>query len=452
MAFPVKQKIWTISYNNVIADASLNAMMGNYLFTISQFLLANGYTCKGSCDGTTGAMDGVNRWAAQTDCDTRGGTTSAANSWMVLTDGNGCDILLSYVGSNDTIAYLAFSPGGLYVAAGTPTFTPTATDEVSIVPGDSTVINTTAATTTRHLFMWADSEAKLMRILLVMDGTPGTSANPGGVTWGVELFDAYLQSRTPTPAVWGFRYSGSSGGWNITNSLFSGFPSVYGAIAGSLFGGRCRINGQIVNLNGGYLMYAGNAAGGFPLAWCNVLTDLQGGAGYPIWGPLRVGSTTTLNTGITAQLYDWWSCRYNNSGTSHLGDTYDNRNFWGASQNGGVLWPGDGATLPVTGGDVAAQSGEHTGFHNAEDPAYGTFYNGASMYVPIPNGNITPTGPTPPQSIERRAGVQVIRLLEMPTDPTDDPDAGQLYWRMIDGQQAVFMKYPDGSVYEVGAG
>lgn len=447
--FPPKQKTWTISYNNAITGATLNEMMGNYLFALASFFLANGYTCKGSSDGATAAMDGVNRWAAATDADTRGANTTSANSWLVMTDGNGCDILLSYVGSTDDIAYIAFSPGGLYVVAGTATHTPTATDQLGLSPSSNTVINATAAATQRNLFMWVDSEAKLMRVLLIMNGA---AASPCGLVWGVELADFYLQDKTPTPAVWGFRYAASAGLFNLGPGTTSGFIGNYSTTPGALQGGQCRINGQQVDVNGGVLEFEAAAAGGFALPWSNTQTPLQGAAGYPIWGPLRIGSRTAQQIGMVAQLYDWWTCRYNNLNTSLAGDTYDNLNFMAVGLGGGLLWPGDGATVPVTGGVSTPQPGEHAGFQNADDPAYGSFMNGASMYVPLPASIVTPTGPESPKSINRRAGVDIIRLNEMAADPPAEAGRTLLYTRMIAGQQALFARYPDGTIYMVGAG
>ncbi len=445
MAFPVKSKTWTISYNNAITGASLNAMMGNYLFAVSQFYLAHGYTCKGSCDGVTGAMDGVNRWASAANCITRGATTANANSWMVLVDANGCNILMSYVGATDDIAIIAYSRAGLYVAAGTPANTPTATDEL-VLASATTVINNTAAATQRNLFMWVDSASQMMRVLLTLQ----TTDNPCGITWGVEVFDATLQDKTISPSVWGFAYSGSGGFFGVGSGTSAGFMGAYSQVAGNYQGGRIRVNGSAVNINGGIIYSAG--AGAFSLPWCNLTPELQGGVGYPIWGPLRLGSSTSGFTGMVAQLFDWWTCRYNNLTTSNAGDTYDNKNFMAVGIGGGLLWPGDGSTTPVTGAIASvAQPGEHTGFQNLDEPAYGSFLNGASMYVPLAVNVITPTGPEAVKSVNRRAGTDLIRLIPRTDDPA--PEAGRtlLYARTIGGLPALFAMYENGDVYEVGS-
>jgi len=437
MAFPPIQKTWTISPNNAIADLTLLAMMANYLLQVANFLLANGYTCKGSSNGVTGAMDAVNRWVTVADTAIRGANVTTAQSWMVLTDGNGCDLCLAYEGASDSIARISYSPGGLYVAAATGTHTPTATDEL-IMASATSVIGTTAATTPRVLFMWADSEAKLCRCLLTLD----TANAPTGITWGLELLDSTLQDRAISPSVWGFAYT--SGEFQISN-ITTGFA---GAFSQSVRGGRSRVNASALNLTGGSYQFISS----WQAIQTSTQTELQGTSGYPIWGPLRVGSATAGFTGLTANLIDWWSCRA--GAPAICGDTYDNLNYMAVGTAGGLLWPWDGVTTPDPGNTaVVAQPGQHTGFENDSDPAYGSFMNVASMYVPLANSRVTPTPvATPPTSIARRPGVQVIRLAEMPTDPPAEPGRTLLYWRTISGQPALFARYANGDVFEVGAG
>lgn len=443
MAFPPVQLTWTISANNALGpDVSLNVMMSKYLLEVSQFFLANGLTCKGSSNGAVGAMDGVNRWVTNADTVTRGATTTNNQSWMAFVDGNGCNLLLAYTGGGDDICQISYSPGGLYVAAGTPTFTPTATDELVLASGVS-VINPNVASSPRVRFMWIDSQAKAYRLLLTAD-------NPTGVVWGIEPVDVSLQDRTISPAVWGFAYLARFGEFSITSYP----PSVayLGPFLQSNRGGRMRIQGQAVNVVAGFQLFPTS----FGAPWSNVLTDLQGAAGYPIWGPPRIGSLTSGFDGLTANLVDWWSCRYAASVVTNTGDTYGpgtDKNYIAVGTNGGILWPWDGVTTPVTGGPGSVQQlGQHTGFENAADPEYASFLSGTSMYVPLPNSRVTPIGPSAAKSIDRRAGTDLIRLYPRADDPSTDPDVAQLYTRLIGGQYALFARYPDGSVYEVGAG
>ncbi len=448
MGFPTVQLTWTIQANAALGpSASLNAMMADHLLAVSQFLLANGLTCKGSSNGTTGAMDGVNRWVTVADTATRGASASAAQSWMVFIDGNGANLLLAYQGGGDDGGVISLSPGGLFVAAGTPTFTPTATDSLDLATGVS-IINPTASATGRVRFMWVDSTARAYRLLLTL--ADGAAGNPCGTVWGVEPIDATLQDRPISPSIWGFAYLARFGEFS-TAGISSGFTGPYLA---SNRGGRARINGQAVNLNGGFQLFA--ATGSFAVPWSNTQTDLQGGAGYPIWGPPRIGSTTATLTGLTATLVDWWSCRYSGTTATNTGDTYGpgaTKSFIAVGQGGGILWPWDGSTTPVTGGSNPStqQVGQATGFENADPPSYGSFMAGVSMYVPLANSVVTPTGPEAVKSVDRRAGTDLIRLLTRSADPPTDPNATQLYSRMIGGKPALFARYPNGEVYEVGA-
>lgn len=442
MPFPAKAKTWTVTGNNAIAGASLNLMMGAYLFRVAvTFLLANGYTCKGSSTGVVAAMDGVNRWATAADALIRAANTTTANSWIVLTDGNGCNICLSYVGATDDVCRISYSPGGLYVAAGTATFTPTATDEIVLSTG-VTVIDTTAAATNRTYFGWVDSQAKLCRNLLSLNST----GSPTGMVWGVELFDSSLQDRTISPSVWGFACGAANFacGGTVSTAMTSG---VYAA---NSRGGSARVNVSQLNMSGGFPLWNN---GNF--TWFDVNTELQGTNGYPIWGPFRVGSMTASYTGVVAQLYDWWSCRNAAAAaTCNLGDTLDTKNFMVVGILGGIMWPWDGSTTPANGARASVnQLGTTAGSQNPDPPAYGTFMDGFSAYVPLANNVVTPTAITSaPQSIERRAGVQVIELTAMPNDPTVDPKAGQLYWKTVGGLQTIFMEYPNGTIYTLGAG
>lgn len=323
MAYPAKQKTWTITPNNQITFVSLVDTMGNYLKGMADFLLANGYTCKGSSDGTTGAMDAVNRWTTVANASVLGANTSAACSWMVLTDANGCDISLAFIGASDDIARFAFSPGGLYVAAGTPTFQPTATDELVLSTGVS-VIDATASLD-RLWNGWVDSESKLCRFCILRDSALV------GMVWGVELVNSRVL-QTFSPAVWGFAMVTSAFIWGA-----NGFPSSFSS---NSRGGRARANGLPLQVGGGGLTYGGN-----PLLFGDTLTGLQGASDYPMYGPLNISSVTLDAQGPIAYVYDWWTGR--TTGVT-VGSTYDAKNYvqWGNNDNG-LVWPWDGATTPV---------------------------------------------------------------------------------------------------------
>jgi hypothetical protein len=332
MTAPVKQKTWTISANQripIVSYATLVLQGGRYLKIIADTLLAHGYTCKGSCNGTTGAMDGVNRWTTDAAASVQAANTTTAVSWMVLTDGNGCNIVLSFVGATGDIARISFSASGVTVAAGTATFTPTSADEIVLFTGVSLITNSTV--NDRVVQVWTDSQAKLMRTTVF---SAGVQANG---TWGVEL----VNSRTTitfSPAVWGFAFIGTSLG--LSNGSF------YNGYVVNSTGGQARINGTTVNLSPGGEAYN---AGSYQIFAGSPKPPLQKGIGGAMF-PIGIGTTTATRQGLAATLYDWWSGK-SMGNVSFLGDVVFPGGNWvqiGDTSSGGVVWPWDGATIPQT--------------------------------------------------------------------------------------------------------
>lgn len=313
MTLPVKQKTWTILANQRITYVSLVQVQRDYMFGMKAFLLAHGYVTKGSCDGTTGAMDGADRWVTAANAGVRGATTGTANSWWCGTDLNGCNILLSFVGATDDVARFSFSPGGLYVAAGTPNQTPTATDEQVICSATSTIGTNTSLD--RIWSGWVDSTGKLCRFAMFRNSVMI------GLAWGVELIASVVSGVTFTPAVWGFCYSVA--GYTANN--------VAGAYSANVCGGLARLNatnGQF----GGSLEIFNNA----PATLGTVQASAQGGVGYYL-RPLGVAGVTASADGKIGNRYDWWMGR--TSGTAD-GDVYGANEF---IQFGTFVWPWDGS-------------------------------------------------------------------------------------------------------------
>lgn len=325
---PVAQKIWMISANNRIPFVSLNDTMGNYLKGVADFLLASGYTCKGSSDGTTAAMDGVNRWTTVANASVRGAGTSTANSWMVLTDASGCDILLSYVGATDDVGRISYSPTSNFVVAGTATFTPTSVTELVMTTGVTLINN--VASLDRIWHGWVDSTSKMCRFLICR------STALAGTTWGVELISSRVL-RSFSPTVWGFAYTPVNMTWTAGGLL--------GSFSLSSRGGQIRVDGVTVNCGG----VAEYAPAGSATAWSAIKTELQKGVGYTLT-PMSIGSTTTDMQGPVGDLYDWWSGR--GGGLSVPGEWFDNLKLIqfgdgsNAAPGSGIVWPWDGATIP----------------------------------------------------------------------------------------------------------
>lgn len=321
MSLPTVVKTWTITSNNRIPFISLLDTMQRYLFGVKAFLKSHGYTVKGSASAGTGAMDGVDRWTLSTDVTPRGAAAGNSQAWVVLTDANGCDLLLAFQGATDDVARISYSAGGIFVAAGTPQNQPTATDEAVISTG-LTLINGTASQD-RMWFGWVDSTSKLCRFMIARNGLCT------GVLWGLEL----VGSSTVTggvvvwsPVVWGFGFvSGSNSGGTV---------GVARVLASSV--------GTTCVMVWGWETVANQAA-----VWGNVKIELQGARSYHAL-PLYVGSTTTGARGKFGALFDQWVGR-TSGGVD--GEVYGSLRLIGVSgfsaNTGGLLWPWDNTTTPI---------------------------------------------------------------------------------------------------------
>jgi hypothetical protein len=321
MALPTVTKTWTISPNNRITFVSLLDTMQRYLFGIKEFLKNTGtYTVKGSCSTAVGAMDGADRWTSSALVTPRATATSASNAWFVLTDGNGCDLCLSYVGASDDIARISFSSSGSYVVAGTANNTPTATDEIVILSIGSLIGSTASAD--RVWNGWVSSDKKLCRFNIARSGIWV------GQTWGLELVTSSVSGPPAvfTPAVWGFGAAPAINAW--ANSTAVGFSRI--SVASVAFTSSNK-----------YMM---EIFGSDVSTFNNVLVEAQGGTGYPVM-PLSIGSATTGTQGKIGALIDWWAGR--SAGTINDGDTYGTLQFLVISILIGGMWPWDGTTTPV---------------------------------------------------------------------------------------------------------
>lgn len=326
MALPTKQKTWIVSPCNRVVYVSLNDAMSKVLFGYKAFLKANGYTVAGSCDGTTGAIDGVDRWAAAANAATRFNGAGGAQSWILLVDGNGAQILIAYQGASDDIARISFSPGALFVVAGTPNQQPTATDEQVAFSGATGSLIDSTASGDRLWSGWVSSDHKMCRFAIARGGQW-----VGGL-FGIELVTSKIANGPVfTPAIWGF-----------------GFGVTANALPGGAAAGKARVVVASVGKNAscsfGAFCYQGNYA-----FFGNVKPDAQGGVGFATL-PLGIGSATAGIVGPIAMLIDWWVERSNaphasvTSGLEFI--TMAGVHTASAGQDGG-LWPWDSVTTPV---------------------------------------------------------------------------------------------------------
>lgn len=330
MSSPSFRKTWTISPNNQIVYTSVNQVAADILLAIggtTGFLAITGVTCKGSCDGTIGAMDATNRWTNNTKTSTRFNGAGGAQSWIVFTLASGVDVLFTYDGVSDDVFKIAFSPGGLYTVAGTANQKPIATDEQDINPsGTSMVASATSAD--RRLHMWIDSTKKLIRFAIYRQNTLAS-------VFGVELFESVVDGVVTviTQPTWGFLY--------IQNNLTPG--NLLSGYVASTIGGLCKatVSSVVKSLQ----------CGASVEKFCDQTTafnaakpQMQGGTGFAM---LPLGLATTADSTAFGKLgnrFDWW--QYMN--TSALdGDTSDSKKFFLLGSTGCCAFPWDSATAPI---------------------------------------------------------------------------------------------------------
>lgn len=329
---PSAQRSWAAGLlpNQRITGGVLLSIMGGYVSTIGNQIIARGMTCSGSSNGVTAAMDGVNRCTNAAGFAVRSTIAAAPQSWLIISDGV-VQHKFTYKSAADDRCVMAFSPGSLYVVASPATSEPTATDEQIINNGNtSSTIGSTAAGD-RIVNVWVDSTHRSWRASIM-------SANVlCGPLIGVELFDSSpLVSPTTAPIpVWGFfnRESNISSLSNVGSSYTS---QVMGGVA------RININGVATNctLGGTFEIFNGTGANDD-----NVVATAQGNV--PLIRPLGIAFSSG-GVGKCGNRYDW----YRPSDYQACGATTPGKEWIHLANSsiptGGIWWPWDSFTTPVT--------------------------------------------------------------------------------------------------------
>lgn len=297
MALPTPEKTWSIDPCNRETVASLVEAVSECMLGIKNALkLMSGVTVKGSSNGTTGAMDGTDRWTTAADVQTRQNSTTLPISWIVLDLANmgGAELLMSYNAASQQGFSFYYSPGGNYAAAGTPTHKPTAADEVTI--GASANIVSTSSTNDRLWSTWVASDGSALKFGIAEAGA-----------WTSFLVLQTITSRlaagiTMSPA--GFiigsqvGYSGAFGVWSTARPVVRIDP------------------GTPVNVSGFF------GSEGYKTSMAGTLqtnpAELQGG-GHNLY-PVSLWSETATVRGAVGNWKDLWC---GNVGAND-GDTYPN--------------------------------------------------------------------------------------------------------------------------------
>lgn len=331
MTFPSIQKFTApgMLLNQVITYSSLNQTLSAYISGITTQAVSRGMTRIGSCNGTTGAFDGVSRWSASAAV--RGATTTTAQSWDLIQHANGAQTLIGYTGATDDICRISGSPSGVFVLAGTPTFLPTATDEVVGWSG-TTVIGTGSAN--RVYNVQIDLAHTGWRAFIFTAGIMAGPALHG------ELFDpAFIDPATATCAVpvwWG----------GVVGSTAGSAPALMGSYSVNANGGvtRMLVSGVAKTVQMG--ASGKSTSGGFANE-NNTPQALNGGL-IP-FRSIGLHSITATANGDVGRRYDCLlSNEFKACGELDAGMNWVNlNNASTAGANPGLLWSWNGVTATV---------------------------------------------------------------------------------------------------------
>jgi hypothetical protein len=322
---PTPTRTWAAGMlvNQRITFSSLLTTLGTYVVGITNQAIAKGFTCAGSCNGVTGAMDGVNRCTTAGNFATRATIAGAAQSWIVITAVNGVQTLHTYQGASDDIARVSFSPGGLFVAAGTPANQPTATDEIVVSTGVSLIGAT--ASNDRVFDVWIDSTANCWRAAIFRQSVPA------GPMLTVELFDtSTLVGVTCSPAV--------MGSINIPANIGT-MTSRQSTYQGNASGAQCKTSGNATTQMGGGV----HVANGSFTNDSGVLLTANGSV-YAC-RPCSLWSNSAGCVGQVGNRVDWYdSSDVSACGALTTGNSWVLINNSNAAATGGFLWPWDNST------------------------------------------------------------------------------------------------------------
>ena len=332
MALPTPAKTWVIDPCNSISYTSYLQRTSEVMLAIKNSILTmSGVTVKGSCNGTTGAMDGTDRWTTSTDVQTRTNSATAAQSWIVLKFANmgGAELLLTYQDSFDYRFGVQFSAGGNFAAAATATHRPTATDY-------QVMLNPSAGTRTPAngggIAFATSGVAALWTTWLASDGSALYFGIASAAEWwsivSIQLVSSAVTSGTFSPAAVCFTLTPSSVfGYGGMLDIWESAPVT-----------SCRINSLSV-----YGFFGTEAAKtGIAPALYTAIAELQG-SGHNMF-PVMLWSETPGARGFIGTVTDMWV----GNSTAASGDTYPNDTSRLFVQVGDMILPWDGSAVVMT--------------------------------------------------------------------------------------------------------
>lgn len=315
MAAPITNKLFNITPNLRRSYVSLNDLTSWWIYENKVAKLGGSWTIKWTSDGTNGPasdLDNTDRLASPANCATRGTTGSTAQSWYLAQNNEGVQILVTYQGATDDIARVSFSPGGLFTRAGTPTFPPTATDEV-VVSAATTIVNATT------------SADRVMSIWCAADGTDWRCPvfRQNGIASCLSVMKVQRiapVSTFPVPYVFGNFVRMSREFLNDSTDVATPTYMEMGALAiGAAsfrgYGGRVFTNStsRLARMYGQWFMGSGNGItngntlsnGGGAATFASTYCASLGGTGALTW-PIHLNGERTANLdGPWGTLIDW---------------------------------------------------------------------------------------------------------------------------------------------------
>lgn len=169
MALPTLSKTWQYNVNQALTATGtvLGTLRGVMRALVNSLLgfASNPWTCRGSSNGVTAAMDLTNRWAADSDLVWASGT----RSWIVLRQtgiGSTFEICIDLNSSNAYFVSAFYSFVGF--TGGSTSARPTASDETAII----SIGQWTVSTDTAHkLHVMQSSDGKSIRMFCCVSST-----------------------------------------------------------------------------------------------------------------------------------------------------------------------------------------------------------------------------------------------------------------------------------------
>lgn len=324
MSLPTLTKAYVFDVNQRVSYVSVLDAMASIAFGWKNHLFSRAaWSIKYTCDGTTGptsTSDHTDRMASKANFQTRGATVTDPQSFWVLTNGSGADLLFAFTGASADQAYIAYSPGGLYLPAATPTNKPTASDECIITSGVSVVA--TAASSDRVWHAISSTDKKCTRLTIFRSNTLVN-------IYELEEIISTVTTTTWTPPLVGRNTSIQPGAGAVT--LSGGSMGAPGGVGGQN-GAIARVNSTNIAVGGGGEVFFGT---GSPFGVA--APELQAAASLI---PLCFASNTANFQGKLGNRIDAWASYYSGS-TS--GDTFGSLQF---VQFGTQVYPWDGLSNP----------------------------------------------------------------------------------------------------------